>query len=494
MSCEDFVISADGRKGIGVVQPQSGLDFPFIAPSDDIAFLFADFFLSYDDPGYYSAAATPQFAHPLRIEWLYGIGCDDSAPLENETATHSADLRVVDANDAVVFDSTAATYFERHAWSADYEIVEWRTTTAVCRAVIYTSWAASFEPTHFPLSFYPAHAVLDERAVHKLPRRVRSIKVRQGNVTLGVPIKNGNGRFEAGYNMTLSVGAPTNTTVRRNTDITFLAEPRKEYNDCDDVPTEPILRINGVTANRGDFTLTGAECVYARRPTTKTDDIVTPQNYLGANGYYKIGSDCPACCDCPDYVNTATYMNRIRNRYKTVGGRTHQVKLLHEENIQRWIENRDCRLEKPLKIVMTPQCCPLMDVLVMFCNQCQSCAENVVLNIAFGSFPSGTIGTIKCGFTVMYAPGVTGEKVPLVGAWPNFSVALPPVDVGNSAYVKFRLKFDPKDYPYAITGTLTGTKNGLPLRAGCDPAKPVAVDMAVKTLNCNTDGSNIEVC
>lgn len=494
MSCEDFVISADGRKGIGVVQPQSGLDFPFIAPSDDVALLFADFYLAYDDPGYYSAAGVPAYAHPLRIEWLYGVGCDGSELPESEAAAHSADLRIVDANDVVVFDSTSAAYFDRRAWGDDYEIIEWRTNDAECRAVVYTSWASSFAPRHFPLSFYPARAVLDERTVQKLPRRVRSIRVRQGNVGLGVPIANGGGRFEAGYNMTLSVGAATTNALRRNTNITFAAEGRNEYVDCDDTPTEPVLRINGVSGRNGDFTLTGAQCVYTRRPTLKTGGDVSPQSFQGANGYYKIGADCPACCDCPDYVDTATYMNRIRNRYKTIGSRTHSVKLLHEENIQRWVESRDCRLEKPLKIVMTPQCCPLLDVLVMFCNQCQRCADNVILNMAFSSFPGGTVGVPQCGYTVMYAPGVNGEKVPLNGAWPNFSVALPPIDVGNSAYVKFRLKFSPKTYPYAITGTLTGTSNGAPVRAGCEESRPAASAIAVKTLNCDADGNNVEAC
>lgn len=493
MSCEDFVISADGRKGIGVVQPQSGLDFPLVSPSDDVALLFADFYLGYDDPGYYTTSGAPQFVHPLRIEWVYGIGCDSESS-ESEPTAHAADLRIVDANDGVVFDSTEATYFTRRAWSPDYEIIEWHTSAAVCRAVVYTSWASAFEPKNFPLSFYPENAVLDERAVQKLPKRVRSIKVRQGNLTLGVPIRLGSGRFEAGYNMTLNVGAPTTSELRRNTDITFLAEPRNEYNDCNDDPSEPILSINGATPKNGDFLIVASECVYARRPTTRNNNTVTPQTYIGAHGYYKIGADCPACCDCPDYVNTATYMNRIRNRYKTVGSRTHEVKLLHEENIQRWIESRDCRLEKPLRIVLTPQCCPLMDVLIMFCNQCQSCAENVTLHVSFSSFPLGTIGTVKCGHTVIYAPGVSGEKVPLSGTWPDFSVALPPVDVGNSAYVKFRLKFSPKTYPYAITGTLTGTKDGDPLRAGCDDTYSPASAIAVKTLNCGTDGNNIEAC
>lgn len=492
MSCENFLVSPDGRKGIGVVQPQSGLDFPFVAPSDDVALLFADFHFSYDDPGFYTDTE-PQFVHPLRIQWIYGIGCDGSEVSESEAPVNSADLRIVDANDAVVFDSTAATYFDRHAWSADYELIEWRTADAVCRAVVYTSWASAFEPKNFPLSFYPENAVLDERAVQKLPRRVRVIKVRQGNVVLGTPIAVGSGRFEAGYNMTLNVDAPTTTALRRNTGITFIAEGRNEYSDCDDTPSEPILNINGVSGKGGDFTLAGSECVYIRRPTDMGDEDVTPQTYLGAHGYYKIGSDCPACCDCPDYVTTANYMNRIRNRYKTVGTRAHETKLLHEANINRWAESRDCRLERPLKIVMTPQCCPLMDVLIMFCNQCQKCAEDVTLNVSFSSFPFSALASIVCGYTVMYAPNVTGSKVSMLGSWPNYSVNLPPIDVGNSAYVKFRLKFADK-YPYAITGELTGTIGANDVRAGCDETKPPASAIATKTLNCDADGGNVEVC
>lgn len=465
-----------------------------LVTDNDIQYLLADFYLEYDDPGAYDPTVSP-VAHPLRIKNMFGFGCVNNAMPEGFfIPAHEADILIVDDNDVVVFDSTAATYFTRRAWSQDYEIAEWHTADAVCRVVVYTSWATSFKPKTFCRAVEPDAAVLDERTIQRLPRRVRSIKVRQGNVILGAPIANGSGRFEAGYNMTLNVATTTVTALRRNTDIEFLAEERNEYFDCNDTATEPILNINGVAPKNGDLTLAGAECIYARRPTTLGNGNVAPQKYLGANGYYKVGSDCPACCDCSDYVNTATYMNRIRNRYKTIGARTHETKLLHEENIQRWIESRDCRLEKPLKIVMTPQCCPLMDVLVMFCNQCQSCAEDVTLNIGFSSFPSGAIAEPLCGYTILYAPGVSGEKVTLIGAWPNYSVALPPVDVSNSAYVKFRLKFAGATYPYAITGTLTGTKSGESIRAGCDITRPIASALAVKTLNCDLDGNNIEAC
>lgn len=510
MSCNDFVISAYGRQGIGVVQPQSGLDFPFIAPSEDIQYLFADFYLAYDDPGYYEQHnGAPAFQHPLRVEWVYGIGCDDSVGSESsESTAHSADIRVVDANDNVVFNSVGAQTFTRRNWGDDYEIIEWiergTETNVVCRAVIYKTWASAFEPKNFPRSFYPESAVLDERAVYKMPKRVRSIRVRVGSATLGQRIKEGGGRFSAGYNMSLTTAAPQINNTRQNTNITFTATPGLgfgQYSDCDDDPNPPITSINGVPGNNGDFLVAGEACIYMRRPTvivpgaTIADLTEVLPGFMGESGAkYEIGSNCQACCDCADYVETATYMNRIRNRYKTIGRRAHEVKLLHGDNIERWIEARNCRLEKPLKLIMVPQCCPNLDVVIMFCNQCQTCAENVRLEVNFASFPSGALADVRCGYTQLHAPGINGEKYAIRGAWPSFYADLPPVDVGNSAYVKFRLLFEPKQ-PLTITGTLTATKNGMPILAGCEETGlPQAQTIVTKTLNCDLLGNNIETC
>lgn len=503
-----FIFDPNAGNGIGVIQPQSGLDYPFLAPSDDVANLVADFYLSYDD----STAATA-IQHPLRIQALFGFGCNENWPLDNdaekiypsmvwESGPHPADIVVVDANDHIVFRSrVAGVMYKATEWGDLYTIVEWesRGQRVTCRIVVrkkQTQTGKNSLAKSYDLVLEPENAVLDERAVYRLPKRVRSITAKQGNIVLGQQInaENNSGVFSAGYNMTITPDGPVTTAVRRNTNIIFAAPGRNEYVDCDETPTEPILKINGVAGTNGDFTLSGAACIYARRPTTVIDNIATPQTYLGAHGYYEIGSDCPACCDCPDYVNTATYMNRIRNRYKTIGSRVHGIKLLHESNIQRWLENRECRLAKPLKIVMTPQCCPLMDVLVMFCNQCQSCVDRVTLNIEFSTFPEGVIGEQLCGYTILYAPGVNGVRTALEGAWPSFSVTLASIDVGNSAYVKFRLKFSPRTKPYTIIGTVTATKGNEPLLAGCEATSPPAIAFTANTLACNLNGEDIRKC
>lgn len=99
MSC-DPIYTPDGRRGIGVNQPQSGLDYPLIAPSADIQYLLADFYLAYED-------TAQEFVHPLRVKWLYGVGCaPNTAPSWAPTPTHAADILIVDATNRTVFNST----------------------------------------------------------------------------------------------------------------------------------------------------------------------------------------------------------------------------------------------------------------------------------------------------------------------------------------------------------------------------------------------------
>lgn len=505
MSCEYPVITPGGRSGIGIIQPQSGLDYPLIAPSPDIRYLIADFYLAYDDPGFYRANIERR-KHPLRIKWLYGVGCEPSAaPSWAPTPIHDADILVVDEVDNVVFDSTQLVppggdedyqNFQKIPWGDDLVIYEWIGNNGVCRLVVYSTWPSSFEiaPKNWPTHIVPESAVLDERAVYKLPRRVKSLKVVSENYVAGTVRRIG-AEFATGYNMRIET-APTANNIRNNTNITFHADPGTglgKYDDCADLGPAAILRINGATGNKyGDFTMEGADCIWIRQPTELQDDRAVPQQYANA-ATLTIGSNCMPCCDCPDYVETGRYMNRVAGRYATVGKNAHKVKLLHENNIDRWMEQRDCRLARPLRVQLVPQNCPYIDVAIMFCNQCDKCAENVELTVDFTTFPPGASASVVCGHTFLFAPNYPGREFTLTGSYPLFSASLPPVNIGNSAYVKFRLRFS-DDYPYAITATLTGTKDGSPILAGCDDNRPPATAIATETLNCAPDGSTIPNC
>jgi hypothetical protein len=79
VSCPEFSFAPRGRQGIGVIQPQSGLDYPLVSPSEDIRYLLADMYFEYDDEGLYNTASTPA-ALPLRVKWLYGVGLRGKRP------------------------------------------------------------------------------------------------------------------------------------------------------------------------------------------------------------------------------------------------------------------------------------------------------------------------------------------------------------------------------------------------------------------------------
>lgn len=508
MSCADPTITPGGRGGIGVVQPQSGLDYPLVAPSDDVRYLLADFYLAYDDPGFYRSAETTR-KHPLRIKWLYGVGCEPaSSPSWAPAPIHAADILIVDTDNNTVFDSTQPVpaggdpeyrRFIKRNWGPDYDIYEWIGNDAVCRLVIHKTWPPAFEisPKNWPIHLVPINAVLDERAVYKIPRRLRSLAVVSEDVEIGKVARIGV-TFVAGNNMILESADSTARGQRQNTNVTLTAEPGAgtgKYEDCPDSPTQPIYRLNGATPNEyGDLVIAGPECIWIRQPTTLNINGRAVPVLTGGAATLAIGSNCPPCCDCPDYVDTALYMNQVARKYSSVGAFTHNVKLLHENNIDRWIEQRECRLQKPLRVLLTPQNCPLLDVVIMYCNQCHQCAENGALSINFSTFPAGATASVECGYTSLNAPGYNNVEYALQGTYPTFNALLPPVDLGSSAYVKFRLRFDPANYPYLVAATLTGTTNSSPLLIGCEPLALVASVTASAALNCNTDGGTVRSC
>ena len=127
-----------GREGIGVAQGHPGHDYPLILPSEDVEYLLADFYLSFDQPGDYGGVG--DYEPPFRIHWLAGLGqgapqmpiptdnlgsvsasdsaynsiCSASASAMTEIVgeecypipRHLHDIMVVDSNNRVVFDST----------------------------------------------------------------------------------------------------------------------------------------------------------------------------------------------------------------------------------------------------------------------------------------------------------------------------------------------------------------------------------------------------
>jgi len=469
MTCPDFTLAKTGRRGIGVIQAYSGLDYPLIAPSADVQYLIADFYLTVE------ADALPAF--PLRIKHLYNLGCIENTPAADfPAATNTAGIVVVDANDAVVFDSIAAPAdYTTKSWGSDYQIHEWITGGTVCRMLVYQTWPAEDDDKrNYNKYLTPQNATLDARSIYVMPKRVKTLCVRNRNVrsapTPGAFI------FRNNYNTTLSAGAATTTAFSALTPITINAAAGSgagKYPCLDYIPADHkvINKINGVSGINGDFLLSANDCLWARRATTYLNGVVTPQ----ANAQLQFGADCKPCCACSDFVTTATYMNYVRDRYKLIGTRAEEVRARHEDNIRRWNDYRLCSLQTPLRLIFVPQRCPYMDVVLMLCNPCQSClpASELTLTINFFGdvIPAGESVTadVVCGHTAMYSANSNGLATSIVANGLSYSTAFPQIQPGDSAYVKFRLKFSLKA-AYNIRGHLTGTliSTGMPITTDCE--------------------------
>jgi len=538
MTCPDLQTSKRGRAGIGVIQPQSGLDYPLVAPSDDIQYLIADLHIAYDDVGEYEPAFLPA-AHPLRIKYLYGAGCIENTPSAGfPAAANAVDIVIVDANNRVILDTTTqTTQFNAQAWSADYRICEWKTLRAVCRLVLYTTWPDNDSgridddtQRNYNKFLTPVNAQLDERAVYKMPRRLLTMRVKNGQTVS--PRYSGKFTFTNGYSTEINAAAPETKNFRNITEVTFDAVAgtgRGRYGACDDGEEVPITKINGLAGDNGNFRLSGTDCLWVRRPTTVGVGPPYPVN-ASTTAQQQIGADCDPCCGCDEYVDAAKYLNETSYRYKLIGQRAEKVRTEHENNIARWRDQRACSVQRPLRLMMVAQRCPYIDVVMMLCNPCETCLDparlTLSLNIA-GDFvpakpeqqtPINIRPTLECGYTTLYAPGIRGGAVTIAvsGDGLQYSAVFPQLKAGDSAYVQFRLKFNQNQYipatateeetrargPYTVTGILTGvhTTTNLPVLTNCGQnlddgqLPPVASAEVARTLNCTAQGTTETAC
>lgn len=504
MTCESYQYSPRGRQGIGVIQPQSGLDYPLINPSPDIEYLLADLYLAYD-------REHDAVRHPLHIKWLYGVGCATvPAPEDTPTPTHAADVLIVDAQNVVVFDSTTAgVAFTSWCWGLkkteacpgthDYKIYEWTTSTVVCRIVVYQTWppssAGDDETTtrQFATHITPESAVIDERAVYRVPRRLRSLVLPSYANNLDVKLTNTAVDIGAGLNNTLVVSDPQLRGLRSTRQVTISAIPGEglgKYVDC--AETQPVIRnLNGLSGP--SVLITAKDCLWAYLPTAynPANNKLIPQ-WANNTATQQIGSNCPACCTCDDYVDIATYMNGTRDRYKTIGVDANNVLLMHSDNIARWENQRLCRLRKPLKTCLSAQRCPYLDIVAQYCNNCADCADNAVMRIEFATYPNNS-AELVCGYTKITTARSTQDLYELDGSWPVFTADLGSVDVGNSATVSFRLVFA-NAKPTIVSATITATTDAGPVRLGCDNTSATASVTEAKALYCDDSGQTIALC
>jgi len=210
-------------------------------------------------------------------------------------------------------------------------------------------------------------------------------------------------------------------------------------------------------------------------------------------------------------------MNRTADRYRPIGGTVATIVEQHTANIARWVRQTECRLQRPLRMDVTQQLCPLLDIVAQFCNQCDRCFQNVKLKVTVetSKFDGGgglidfdNPATIECGRTNITTPDLGGtrfrpeEIVETTNENGNkvFTATLGNIDIGNSGLANFRLRFS-KAEPTAIRLILTAVASDpadieteVVIKEKCGSGPDPLVAVVTTALLCKEDGSTDLSC
>jgi hypothetical protein len=494
-----------GGRGIGV-NPE-GLDYPFLDPSEDIQGLLADVYLSHE---VHTAVL------PLRIDWMYGFDTAFGYPPPDDSTTNVVNLRIRDANDVVIFDSTTATYYRAVNFGDRLRIHEWRNADAVCRVVQHTAFEDVENFKIFPTVIIPESSILDERTAHLLPKRINS--VRAAAVTTSEAV-----RLRGGYNVNLFSGVdprpqllqPNITPVLRpgqeavtapgerfRTRITISADPGDgdgRFKKCLETDL-PIRTINNVGPNEyGNYLLTGAQCYWVRRPATITNGVAkfklvnnevpvggpSGQGSTNTASTLQIGNDCMPCCECADYMRVYKGLINVHNKYGKIGKIATETRDSYKEAICRWEEQKKCRAASPTRVAMsaTPSGTNLsLDVATAHCNTSDECVT-ASAEIKFTTdCPPGSGGggspspanPDNCNVAITTSSNPQRQPHQLSGTWPTYTVDWGSVDPTQSVNVRARFSFNCDDIEgCTITVTATPSVGGT---AGTPTSTSLALD------------------
>lgn len=411
-------MAKSNRNAIGFNQPPGSGDlYPFVNPSLDIANLLGDFFVSFDD-------LADEVVLPLRVAWMAGfgdlpvVGSPYLIPPTLETPgwpvpTNAYDLVVLDANDRVVFDSTVAALTTTY-WASRLRILEWHTSTAVCRCVMHLP-ALDPEADAGHIQLYatfilPENGELQADTWYKMPKRVMSLIV-NGTRYVRKTIA-----FEEGYNVTLThVTEPSIATfvlpnfnpatalaagTRASNQIRIEAIPgagRGTVPGCTEI-TQDLRTINNISSDaHQNFLYDGEGCIRTHRPVSlmgstprtlgyaSTNPIITakPNPAAQAQAAILTSNDCTNCCDCVYFAQTYQGIKRQWYLFQDVAHAAEDVRDIYTKNRARWLVQKQIREESKLRVRLVADGKGKVSWGVVFCNASKCCLTDVSLQLIF---------------------------------------------------------------------------------------------------------------
>jgi len=456
--------------------PVMGHDYPFVLPSHDIEFLFGDFYLSYED-------LDCQRTLPFRLDWAYGFGINQVPPLPGKpTPTNPHDVRIVDAHNNVVFDSTLqGTKYKEVEWAKGRLIIcQWEQGYEICRATYFTGWTIAEIINQIARNYNnhisPERGELDPRTLNQLPKRLRSIKIKDSDYRFDETVE-----FHSGYNLEVQTGESFSVpripredgTVegrRQTTRVVFTAQGGLGLGlatDCSDIATF-ITNINGVRPDTtGNFTLDAGDCLRLKRPVALAKSEPREMSYFSmsklidaadakcralhanepelcnaAQHSISMWNDCVPCCDCDYYEWTYEGIRRQWNQWWNLARDVEDTRDIHADNINRWNAAYKFWVEHPLQTVIMPEGECKLIVGGSYKNTTNECISPLTLQFTIQLFIGGGltgVAGVSCDHVMVEGPGtpVGGQPQSLSGWFPTFSTTfdtLKPLDVAKCSF------------------------------------------------------------
>lgn len=398
-----------GRQPVGLNQPPSGGSaYPFVSPSDDVIYLLADFFVSFDD-------LADEVVYPLRIAWMYGFGnVNVSPPAGWPSPTHTHDLVVLDANNAIVFNSTTAIRFTTEVWDNRLLILEWTNEHNVCRCSLHTEWTESDiidgQSRSYDNHIVPTRGELQADTWYKLPKRLLSLRV---GLT---QIKKSSVTFAEGYNVKISqvvdlaaanvdlAGISATKSLIEGTRLTkkILIESSPTaglgvFPGC--VDEEKVIRtINLVRSNvHQNFIYDSEGCIRTQRPVSLTSTSPRIFNYSAAglltqaeaSSAILVSNDCTNCCDCLYFAQTYQGLKRQWYLFKSTAINAEEVRDVYAKNKDRWIAQKQIREANMLRVRISLDGNCKIRWGIAFCNASKCCINNVTVYLTWLQYLNG---------------------------------------------------------------------------------------------------------
>ena len=409
----------DGQRPTG--PHADGGDYPFVAPSDDIRGLFDSVWLSLLD----------RPARPLRVSEVSGFASffddefnleeaeSDSGSSSSSSGSGSSEdpayvrIVIVDADDAVVFDSDTAAYYSQRQFGPRLWFHEWIGDDVYCRVVQHAACPPDVAVVPYELTFEPEDAVLDVRTWETAPGRLNQL------VVSGVDYVSYSNDivFTNGFNTEWTFGSG-----RLGDRLTLTVEPGSGEGRFPCATTMEgsgatiITSVNGVKPDKyGNVNIRGAECVFAR-PASDIDFWYgadePPAEFHDVRGDYLedmlasvesmaathtelesysyaiylplklwVGDDCKRPCKPKHFTNTYKALQNENDVYRQLGLRAEAIRVRLAALAVKCQEIAACKKDDVVRVNAIAIDHSTVAIAASICNAQSVCVRDVELEV-----------------------------------------------------------------------------------------------------------------